>query len=84
MAGWNLRKGELRKDPVTENKYWSLFNFVFSDGCKKRNTYKFGLIKSILDSVYSAELVNDVCFISYELLFSKFTENYWNLIVKYN
>lgn len=83
MAGWNLRKGELKQGQVSEDKYWSLFNYVFSDGCKKRNSYKFGLIKSILDSVYGADLENGVCFISYQTLFAKFTENYWNLIVKY-
>lgn len=84
MAGYNLKEGKLNTTPVSDNKYWSLFNYVFSSSCMKRNTYKFGLIKSILDSVFGAERKNDLIFISYETLFAKFAANYWNLIVKYN
>lgn len=84
MAGYNLKEGKLNTTPVSDDKYWSLFNYVFSSSCMKRNTYKFGLIKSILDSVFGAEIKNDLIFISYETLFTKFAANYWNLIVKYN
>ncbi len=84
MAGWNLTEGKLNTDKVSDDKYWALFNYVFSDSSRKRNTYKFGLIKSILDSVFGAESQEDVIFVSYEILFEKFAANYWNLIVKYN
>lgn len=84
MAGWNLRKKELVNRPVSEDEYWSLFNYVFSDNCRKRSTYKFGLIKAILDSVFNLSLYENVYLISYNDLFLKFTENYWNLVVKYN
>lgn len=84
MAGYNLKEGKLNTTVVSDDKYWSLFNYVFSSSCMKRNTYKFGLIKSILDSIFGAESKNDLIFISYETLFAKFASNYWNLIVKYN
>ncbi len=84
MAGWNLTEGKLNTNKVSDDKYWSLFNYVFSDSSRKRNTYKFGLIKSILDSVFGAETQEDLAYISYEVLFEKFAINYWNLIVKYN
>lgn len=84
MAGWNLKKGSLNLDNVSNEKLWALFNFVFSESSKKRNTYKFGLIKSILDSGFSAEKRGTLVFIPYNALFGKFAENYWNLIVKYN
>ena len=45
MAGWNLKAGAITEYVVSEDRIWSLFNFVFSDACKKRNTYKFGLIR---------------------------------------
>lgn len=53
MAGWNLKFGELKDNDVSDDRYWSLFNFVFSDSSRKRNTYKFGLIKSILDNLFN-------------------------------
>lgn len=58
MPGWNLREGILTELRVSDDEYWSLFNFVFSDACRKTNTYKFGLIKSISDQIY--DVYNDV------------------------
>ena len=84
MPGWNLKSGILIEDNVSEDEFWSLFNYVFSDACKKTNTYKFGLIKSICDQVYDlSETRNRGYFLSYNKLFLKFTENYWNLVNKY-
>ncbi len=37
---------------VSEDRIWSLFNYVFSNSSRKRNTYKFGLVKSLLDNVF--------------------------------
>lgn len=84
MAGWNLKNGTITEYDVSEDRIWSLFNFVFSDACKKRNTYKFGLIKALLDSAFSGEITQAGIRYSYEELFSRFTYNYWNLVVKYN
>ena len=41
-AGWRLSRGDIRKYYVDENELWAAFNFVFSDACAKRSTYKFG------------------------------------------
>lgn len=84
MPGWNLRSGVLTQEKVSEDEFWSLFNYVFSDACKKTNTYKFGLIKSICDQVYDLYDYNTGFFLSYSKLFSKFAENYWNLVNKYH
>lgn len=84
MAGWNLKKGTVTEYAVNEDRIWSLFNFVFSDASKKRNTYKFGFIKALLDSAFSGDTIEEGIFYSYEDLFSRFTYNYWNLIVKYD
>ena len=85
MAGWDLKNGSITEYNVSEDKLWSLFNFVFSDASRKRNTYKFGLIKSLLDNIFNGrqEKENGIYF-SYEELFGRFAENYWNLVVKYN
>lgn len=85
MPGWNLKSGLIQKMDVSDDEYWSMLNFVFSDACRKTNTYKFGLIKSICDQIYDLQLdaVSSCYFLTYERLFSKFTENYWNLVNKY-
>lgn len=84
MAGWNLKFGELKDYDVSDDRYWSFFNFVFSDSSRKRNTYKFGLIKSILDNLFNGMDTDKGFYLSYYDLFTKFAENYWNLVVKYN
>lgn len=84
MAGWNLKKGSISEYNVSEDCIWSLFNFLFSDSSRKRNTYKFGFIKSLLDNIFNGQIVTNGIFYSYDDLFAKFAENYWNLIVKYN
>ena len=84
MPGWNLKSGTITKYDVGEDEMWSLFNFVFSEASAKKTTYKFGLIKSILDNILTGEETPLGIFITYEKIFSKFAENYWNLVVKYN
>ncbi len=86
MPGWNLKSGVLNTAPVSEDEYWSLFNFVFSDSCMKRNTYKFGLIKSIMDNLFNSvyDEVDGIYRLSYDDIFEKFTVNYWNLVLKYH
>lgn len=44
MSGWNMKQGKLVVEKVCEDEYWSLFSYVFSDACRKTNTYKFGLL----------------------------------------
>ncbi|SEQ76101.1 HNH endonuclease [Treponema bryantii] len=83
-AGWNKTSGTLREGPINEDTFWMLFNYVFSDSSAKRTTYKFGLVKSILDNLFNSEEEDSSLFISYDNLFGKFAENYWNLITKYH
>ena len=84
MAGWNLKNGKIEKFNLSEDEIWALFNFVFSDSSRKRNSYKFGLIKSILDNIFNGVKKSDGVFFTYTELFAKFAENYWNLVIKYD
>ena len=61
-----------------------MFNVVFSDASRKRNIYKIGLIKSLLDNVFNGHDKESGAYFTYEQLFSRFAENYWNLVVKYD
>lgn len=86
MPGWNLKSGQLNTISVSEDEYWFLFNFVFSDSCMKRNTYKYGLIKSIMDNLFNSvyDETDGIYRLSYDDIFEKFTVNYWNLVLKYH
>lgn len=84
MAGWDLKNGSITEYSVSEDRIWSLFNYVFSDSSRKRNTYKFGLIKSLLDNVFNGQTKEQGIQYTYEELFSRFAENYWNLVIKYD
>lgn len=84
MAGWEIRRGDLVSDYCSEEEYWRLFNFVFSSRSMKRNTYKFGLIKAILDNLLNAVQIDNGFSIEYYDLFYKFVQCYWNLVLKYN
>ena len=83
MPGWNLKEGKCTASGVSEDEYWTYLNYVLSDACKKTNTYKFGLIKSICDQIYTLEYEENGYFLSYRNLFAKFAENYWNLVSRY-
>ena len=76
MAGWNLKSGLITEYDVSEDRIWSLFNYVFSNSSRKRNTYKFGLVKSLLDNVFNGQQKSDGIYFTYEELFGRFAENY--------
>ncbi len=84
MAGWNLKRGTITKYVLSEDQIWSLFNYVFSDSSRKRNSYKFGLIKSLIDNLFNGKRVDNGVFFSLKEIFAKFAENYWNLVLKYD
>ena len=81
---WNSKSGSLNLSSISDDEYWSLFNFVFSESCHKTSTYKFALLKSILDNLLNNTPVENGQLIFYSDLFAKFAESFWNLVVKYH
>lgn len=84
MQDWNSTHREIEKYYASEDELWSLANYFFSDSCKKTSTYKYGFFKSIMDSLFSGEQTNKGYELSFWTLFSRFSENYWNLVTKYH
>ena len=84
MAGWNLKCGSIKEYKVSEDRIMALFDYVFSDACRKRNTYKFGLIKALLDNIHDGQKLEQGVFLTYEQIFCAFAENYWKLVIKYD
>ena len=71
MAGWNLKCGSITEYYPSDDRIWSLFNYVFSDSSRKRNTYKFGLIKSLLDNAFNGKKTDAGIFFDSVKIFSQ-------------
>jgi CRISPR/Cas system Type II protein with McrA/HNH and RuvC-like nuclease domain len=76
-----LQVGEMKASYLTDKEIWSHFNYIFSSKSKNSTTYKFVLIKSILENLYN---VNEKLELNYSVLFSSFSKIYWNLVIHHN
>jgi 5-methylcytosine-specific restriction endonuclease McrA len=73
-----LQVGEMRTSYLTDKEIWSHYNYFFSSKSRNSTTYKFVLIKSILENLYN---VNEKLELNYFQLFGSFAKIYWNLVV---
>lgn len=80
MAGYDLKEGSYDDKHITDEEIWTVFNSVFSTKSRNASSYKFGFLKAILDNLYN---VDDDKALSFDQVFGKFSEIYWNLILKY-
>lgn len=80
MAGFDLKEGTYEEREVSEDELWSVFSCIFSSRSRNDSSYKFGFLKAIIDNLYN---VDENLKLSFDQLFSKFAEIYWNLILKY-
>ena len=80
-AGYVLSEGQYKTGYYTDDELWTAFSRVFSSQSKNSSSYKFGFLKSILDNLYNVDADLKLTF---DQLFSKFAEIYWNLILKYH
>ena len=78
MAGWNLKDGECLNPNASERDLWDAMNNFFQ-ASPKTTTYKFCFFKSLLD-LLPGNVSNPL---SFNEVFCRFTEIYWELITKY-
>ena len=81
MAGFDLKEGMYEDREVSEDELWSAIACVFTSKSKNDASYKFGFLKSILDNL---KYVDNDLILTFDQLFTRFAELYWNLILKYN
>lgn len=81
MSGYDLNAGNYKDVQPTEDDIWAVFSHLFSSKTKNTSSYKYGFLKSILDNLYN---VDDELVLTFDQLFAKFAEMYWNLILKHN
>lgn len=80
IPGHKLIKGNYDTTEISDSEIMELFDNVFSSNSKNSTSYKFGFLKCILDNLYNFD---EEYIISYDLLFGKFAEIYWNLVLEY-
>ncbi|MDG5790141.1 HNH endonuclease domain-containing protein [Evansella sp. AB-P1] len=76
-----LKVGELRETYLIDEEIWRIFTVVLSSKSVKSSTYKYALIKALIENLYQ---VNDQFELSYDQLAYSFTKIYWNLIVNHD
>jgi hypothetical protein len=69
MQGWKLTEGNITNSHPTEIEIWRCFNYIFSSKSKNVASYKFGLIRALVDNLYNtnADLV-----LSYDQIYDTF------------
>lgn len=80
MAGYNLKEGKYEERHASDDELWSALSVVFSSKSVNDTSYKFGFLKAIIDNLYNVD--ENLC-LTFDQLFSKFGEIYWNLVLKY-
>lgn len=80
ITGHKLQYGEYDQSPLSTDEIWQEISVLFSSRSKNSTSYKFGFFKSILDNLYN---VDENLNLTFDQLFSKFAEIYWNLVTKY-
>lgn len=80
-AGYNLSEGTFKNCNTSEDELWASLSCLFSTKSIKDSSYKYGFLKAIIDNLYN---VDDTLSLSFNQVFSKFAEIYWNLILKYD
>ncbi|RPF53920.1 HNH endonuclease domain-containing protein [Aquisalibacillus elongatus] len=73
--------GELNVNYLTDEEIWRIFTTVLSTKSVKSSTYKYALIKSIIENLYQ---INDHYELSYDQLAYGCTKVYWNLVVHHD
>ncbi|KZE50983.1 HNH endonuclease domain-containing protein [Rossellomorea marisflavi] len=76
-----LKIGELRADYLTDEEIWRTFTIVLSSKSVKSSTYKYALMKALIENLYQ---VNEELELTYDQLAYTFTKVYWNLIVQHH
>lgn len=80
-SGHSLKSGDYVTGNLSDDEMWSAFAYLFSPKSQNDTSYKFGFLKAILDNLYNAD---ENLVLSFDQLFTKFAEIYWNLVLKHH
>ena len=80
LAGYNLTASDITDAYHSEDELWSAINPVFQTKSRNSTSYKYCFLKAILDNIFN---VNADLVLPFYVVFERFTEIYWNLIIKF-
>jgi hypothetical protein len=80
LAGYNLMASDITDAYHSEDELWSAINPVFQTKSRNSTSYKYCFLKAILDNIFN---VNADLVLPFYVVFERFTEIYWNLIIKF-
>lgn len=80
IAGADLPFGSYAEGSFSDDELWSALCGAFSSKSSHSTSYKYAFMKAILDNLYN---VDENYALTFDQLFGKFAEIYWNLILKY-
>ncbi|MFB9974356.1 HNH endonuclease [Allobacillus sp. SKP2-8] len=76
-----LKVGVLEEVDLIDEDIWRVFTIILSNKSKKSSTYKYALMKSIIENLYQ---VNENYELTYDQLAYVFAKVYWNLVINHN
>lgn len=78
--GYDLKEGIYDKRKLSEDEMWKTVNWLFSTYSVNETSYKFLFFKAIIDSF---EKIDEYGRVPFGVIFSRFTEISWVIILKY-
>lgn len=83
QTNWNSDFNNVPFKSFSEDEVIAVVTKTLSNGNSRHTTsYKYAFFKSILDNVFNVDL--DTMLITYDAIAARFTEIYWNLVLKYH
>ena len=86
-SGWNVEENLAPFKTLSDDEVISLINAALLGNAKRTTSYKFVFFKSILDNVFNVKFDcnnGEECFLSFDDISMRFSEIYWNLILKFH
>lgn len=82
-SGWNASENLTPFKNLSEEETITIINSALFGNSKHTTSYKYVFFKSILDNLFNVHLNATEHFLSFDAISLRFTEIYWNLILKY-
>lgn len=76
--GWKLNEGIVKYEVISEDKLWTVIVKALSTKSKKTTSYKFALLRAILENLYKT---NSDLEINFQQISQSFAKLYWNLVI---
>ena len=77
--GWQLKEGQGTYHIVSDDQIWTVIMKVLSPQAKKTTSYKYVLLRALIENLYKA---NGELEIHFNQLAHSFAKLYWNMVMR--